>query len=88
MSLNRQWVLAKRPDGPIGPENFAYVEAGIPDPNDGEVLIRNLYFSFDPTQRNMMVDQPAISLARMQVLDYFYGHELAHEITHNMFANY
>jgi NADPH-dependent curcumin reductase CurA len=58
MTLNRQWVLAKRPDGPIGSENFDYVEAEMPEPNDDEVLIRNLYVSFDPTQRNMMIDQP------------------------------
>lgn len=58
MSLNRQWLLAKRPNGPISPENFEYVEGKIPEPDDNEILIRNLYFSFDPTQRNMMIDQP------------------------------
>ena len=51
-------MLAKRPDGPIGSENFDYVEVEMPEPNDDEVLIRNLYVSFDPTQRNMMIDQP------------------------------
>lgn len=26
MSFNRQWMLAKRPNGPIDPENFEYVD--------------------------------------------------------------
>ena len=59
MTINRQWLLAKRPDGMIGPDNFQYTETAIPEPGDGEVLVRNLYFSFDPTQRNWMVDRPS-----------------------------
>lgn len=38
-------------------ENFEYREAPIPEPGDGEVLIRNLYLSFDPTQRGWMEDR-------------------------------
>jgi NADPH-dependent curcumin reductase CurA len=38
----------------VGPENFEYQEAPIPTPGDGEVLVRNLYLSFDPTQRGWM----------------------------------
>ena len=49
MNTNRQWLLAKRPHGMVGKDNFEYVETPIPEPKDGEVLVRNLYFSFDPT---------------------------------------
>ena len=59
MTVNRQWLLAKRPEGMIGPANFEYHETAVPTPGDGEVLVRNLYFSFDPTQRNWMVDRPS-----------------------------
>ena len=58
MTINRQWLLAARPDGMIGPQNFRYVETPIPTIGSGEILVRNLYFSFDPTQRNWMVDRP------------------------------
>lgn len=58
MTINRQWLLAARPDGMIGPQNFNYVETSIPDIADGEILVKNLYLSFDPTQRNWMVDRP------------------------------
>ncbi len=57
MNTNRQWLLAKRPHGMVGAENFEYVETPIPEPGDGEVLVRNLFFSFDPTQRGWMEDR-------------------------------
>jgi len=32
MNVNRQWVLAKRPHGMVGRDNFEYREAPIPEP--------------------------------------------------------
>ena len=57
MTINRQWLLDNRPVGMIGPEPFKYVETDIPEPGEGEVLIRNLMFSFDPTQRGWTMDR-------------------------------
>ena len=57
MNTNRQWLLAKRPHGMVGRDNFEYAETPIPTPADGEVLVRNLYLSFDPTQRGWMEDR-------------------------------
>jgi hypothetical protein len=37
--------------------NFEYREVPIPQPGDGELLLRNLYLSFDPTQRGWMEDR-------------------------------
>jgi hypothetical protein len=59
MNTNRQWVLAKRPSGLVTQDNFTYTETPIPEPCDGEVLVRNLYLSFDPTQRGWMEDRPS-----------------------------
>ncbi len=59
MTVNRQWLLAARPDGMVGPQNFTYAEAEVPQVQNGEVLVRNLYLSFDPTQRNWMADRPS-----------------------------
>jgi len=52
--INRQWLLVRRPDGMITEDNFNLVEGKIPVPADGEVLVRNLWLSFDPTQRGWM----------------------------------
>lgn len=59
MNTNRQWLLAHRPSGVVGRENFDYTESSIPEPSDGEVLVRNLWLSFDPTQRGWMEDRPS-----------------------------
>jgi len=48
---NRQWLLARRPQGAIQDSDFNYVETDIPTPGENEVLVRNLVLSCDPTQR-------------------------------------
>ena len=59
MTINRQWLLAERPNGMVGPHNFKYAETPIPESTSGEVLVKNLFLSFDPAQRNWMVDRKA-----------------------------
>ena len=48
---NRQWLLARRPHGAIQDSDFNFVETDVPTPGEGEVLVRNLMLSCDPTQR-------------------------------------
>ncbi len=49
---NRQWRLASRPTGMVEDANFTLVEEPVPTlERDGQVLVRNLYLSLDPTQR-------------------------------------
>ncbi len=48
---NRQWLLARRPDGAIKDSDFQFVETDVPALGEGEVLLRNLALSCDPTQR-------------------------------------
>ena len=57
VNTNRLWLLAKRPNGLVTRENFDYVEIPIPEPAEGHVLVRNLFLSFDPTQRGWMEDR-------------------------------
>ena len=52
MTLNRQWLLAARPHGMVGPQNFGYAETAIPTVASGQILVKNLFLSFDPTQRD------------------------------------
>jgi hypothetical protein len=43
-TLNRQWLLARRPGGPLTAEDLRWVEgAPVPEPAEGEILVRNLY---------------------------------------------
>ena len=48
------WVLAKRPHGNVSKANFEYREGRIPKPKEGQLLVKNLYLSFDPTQRAVL----------------------------------
>jgi NADPH-dependent curcumin reductase CurA len=57
MPANRQWILRSRPTGEISPENLEFVTTEVRDLQDGEVLIRNVYLSLDPTNRIWMSDQ-------------------------------
>ena len=52
--VNRQWLLMSRPEGMIDQKNFSWVENPIPALEGGQVLVRNLWLSFDPTQRPWM----------------------------------
>jgi NADPH-dependent curcumin reductase CurA len=52
--VNRQWLLASRPEDAISDGNFRWQETPIPEPRHGQVLVRNLWLSFDPTQRGWM----------------------------------
>ena len=56
MTTNRQWLLASRPSGVPTQENFRLVEAPLPAPSDGEVLVRVHYMSLDPYMRGRMDD--------------------------------
>lgn len=52
--LNRQYTLAARPQGAAKVSDFTLIEAPIPVPAEGQVLLRNILFSVDPYQRNLM----------------------------------
>ncbi len=56
--LNRQLRLKSRPEGLVTRDNFDLVETTVPELQDGEVLVRVLYISMDPTNRVWMRDIP------------------------------
>ena len=54
--INRQITLASRPVGAPTAANFAQVERPVPQPCEGQLLLRNLYLSLDPYMRGRMSD--------------------------------
>ncbi len=68
---NQGWVLARRPKGPVTPEDFRLESTDLPTIGDGEVLVRNHYLSLDPYMRGRMDD--AKSYAASQPLDKVMG---------------
>jgi NADPH-dependent curcumin reductase CurA len=53
---NRQWILRKRPEGEIKAGDLELVDQPIPVPGPGQILVRTLYLSLDPTNRIWMSD--------------------------------
>jgi hypothetical protein len=53
---NKRVLLASRPSGWVSEANFRIEEAPLPQPEHGEVLVRNLWLSLDPYMRGRMSD--------------------------------
>ncbi|MGV9711164.1 NADP-dependent oxidoreductase [Gordonia sp. NPDC003424] len=67
---NRKWLLAKRPTGIVGPEDFDLATEPVPPIAEGEFLVRNRWLSCDPAQRTYMEFDsyiPAVEIGAMMV---------------------
>jgi len=51
---NRQILLVEKPTGKLAPEHFKMADGKIPEPKDGEVLLRVRYISLDAANRAWM----------------------------------
>jgi len=49
--INRKWLLAEHPKGRLDVSHFILHEEKLAELRDGEILIRNIYLSLDPTSR-------------------------------------
>jgi NADPH-dependent curcumin reductase CurA len=65
---NRQWLLVRRPQGPIQDSDFNLVETDVAPLGENEVLVRNLVLSCDPTQRGWIARDtylPAVKIGEV-----------------------
>src|SRR3979409_2424078 len=53
-TVNRQVLLVEKPTGKLGPEHFKMSKGPIPEPKEGEVLLRVRYISLDAANRAWM----------------------------------
>lgn len=71
--MMRQWLLNGRPTGrPIEDDDLKLVEVPIPEPEDGEVLLKVSYLGFDPAQKGWM-ESIADYVAPMAIGDVMQG---------------
>lgn len=54
MIVNRQFKLAERPVGLPTRDNWELIGTEVPQPGDGQFLVRNAYISLDPAMRGWM----------------------------------
>ena len=64
---NKRVLLASRPTGWVTEANFRLDSVPVPEPKDGEVLVKNLWLSLDPYMRGRMNDTK--SYAAKQEID-------------------
>ena len=77
--MNRQVTLAARPRGFPQPGDFELVEASIPEPSAGEVLVRAKWLSLDPYMRGRMSE--ARSYAKPTALGEVMTGQVVGEVT-------
>src|SRR6185295_12712215 len=53
-TTNRQILLIEKPTGKLGPEHFKLTDGAMPEPGDGEALLRVRYISLDAANRAWM----------------------------------
>jgi len=51
---NKRVLLASRPTGWVSEDNFRIETSPLPQPREGEVLVKNIYLSLDPYMRGRM----------------------------------
>jgi NADPH-dependent curcumin reductase CurA len=54
MSVNRQIVLKRRPEGLVSRDDFEVVDGKVPEPGDNEVLVETVYLGMDATVRTWL----------------------------------
>ena len=59
MTINRRFLLVRRPHGDSAPADFQLSETPIPASPAGGFVVRNHFASLDPAQRGWMDDAPS-----------------------------
>lgn len=72
---SREVRLAARPVGLPKPTDFAVAEASAPEPQAGQVQVKNLWMSVDPYMRGRMYDRPSY-VPPFQIGEALQGHAL------------
>jgi len=80
---NRQWRIARRPQGNVVPEDFLYTEEDIPRPGDGEFLLKNYYVNLAPVMRMYMSGQSVAGETPLDIGDVIHGRGVAEVIESN-----
>lgn len=76
-SVVNQWRVKKRPVGNVMPDDFEWAIADIPEPGDGEVLLKTHYLGLAPVMRFYMQGTGAAGERVLQPGDVIHGRGVA-----------
>lgn len=74
---NYQWRIARRPDGNVVPEDFEWAATDIPEPGDGEVLLKAHYLGLAPVMRMYMMGGSPSGERPLDIGDIIHGRGVA-----------
>ncbi len=80
-ALNCQWRVAARPEGNVKPSDFRYTEEPVPEPGDGEFLLRTLYLGLRPVMRMYMGGESAAGEKPLAIGDVIHGRGVAQVVS-------
>ncbi len=81
-AVNRRWVLASRPKGKPGLDNFRLEQAPVPVPGEDEVLLKTRWLSLDPYMRGRMNAGKSYA-ARVEIGDVMVGETVSEVVASN-----
>ncbi|MEP5938417.1 MAG: NADP-dependent oxidoreductase [Erythrobacter sp.] len=74
---NFQWRIARRPIGNVTPDDFEWTVSDIPEPADGEVLLRTHYLGLAPVMRFYMQGTANTGDRKLALGDIIHGRGVA-----------
>lgn len=77
---NCQWQVARPPVGNVRPDDFQWAETDIPEPGDGEVLLKTMYLGLAPVMRMYMQGTGAAGERALGPGDVIHGRGVAQVI--------
>jgi NADPH-dependent curcumin reductase CurA len=75
--VNLQWRIRARPQGNVKPGDFEQVEVPVPEPAEGQFLLRTLYLGVRPVMRMYMQGLPAAGEQPLEIGDVIHGRGVA-----------
>jgi NADPH-dependent curcumin reductase len=79
-NANYQWRVARRPVGNVVPEDFAWAATDIPEPGEGEVLLKTHYLGLAPVMRMYMTGASPSGEVPLAIGDVVHGRGVAQVI--------
>lgn len=55
---NRQWILRQRPEGEVSDDDLVLETGAVPEPGEGQMVVRTRLISMDPANRAWMNETP------------------------------
>ena len=82
-SLNCQWRIARRPSGNVTIDDFEYREEAIPEPGDGQILLKTYYVNVAPVMRMYMSGESFAGETPLAIGEILHGRAVAEVVESN-----